>query len=67
MARGHVAERDVYVCDHFELKQDGPSIGDNVGNAIYAKKWEWNRLQRSGAGYRGPRGLPDFRLVRPIL
>jgi regulator of RNase E activity RraA len=29
--------RDVYVCDHFELKQDGPSIGDNVGNAIYAR------------------------------
>ncbi len=28
---------DVYVCDHFELKQDGPSIGDNVGNSIYAK------------------------------
>lgn len=28
---------DVYVCDHFGLKQDGPSIGDNVGNAIYAK------------------------------
>ncbi len=28
---------DVYVCDHFNLKQDGPSIGDNVGNAIYAK------------------------------
>ncbi len=29
--------RDVYVCDHFELKENGPSIGDNVGNAIYAK------------------------------
>lgn len=29
--------RDVYVCDHFGLKKDGPSIGDNVGNAIYAK------------------------------
>ena len=28
---------DVYVCDHFELKEDGPSIGDNVGNSIYAK------------------------------
>ncbi|GIU75992.1 MAG: hypothetical protein KatS3mg004_3079 [Bryobacteraceae bacterium] len=28
---------DVYVCDHFGLKIDGPSIGDNVGNAIYAK------------------------------
>jgi len=29
--------RDVYVADHFGLKQDGPSIGDNVGNAIYAR------------------------------
>lgn len=28
---------DVYVCDHFGLKPDGPSIGDNVGNAIYAR------------------------------
>ena len=29
--------KDVYVVDHFQLKQDGPSIGDNVGNAIYAR------------------------------
>lgn len=29
--------RDVYVADHFGLKKDGPSIGDNVGNAIYAR------------------------------
>jgi hypothetical protein len=28
---------DVYVCDHFDLKQDGPSIGDNVGNAVYSR------------------------------
>ena len=28
---------DVYVCDHFGMKVNGPSIGDNVGNAIYAK------------------------------
>ena len=28
---------DVYVCDHFGLKEDGPSIGDNVGSAIYAR------------------------------
>ncbi len=28
---------DVYVADHFGLKVDGPSIGDNVGNAIYAR------------------------------
>lgn len=27
---------DVYVCDHFGLKKDGASIGDNVANAIYA-------------------------------
>src|SRR5580704_16507731 len=30
-------QRDVYVSDHFGLKVDGPSIGDNVGNAIYAR------------------------------
>ena len=29
--------RDVYVSDHFGLKENGPSIGDNVGNSIYAK------------------------------
>ena len=29
--------RDVYVSDHFGLKKDGPSIGDNVANAIYAR------------------------------
>lgn len=29
--------RDVYVSDHFGLKDNGPSVGDNVGNAIYAK------------------------------
>jgi regulator of RNase E activity RraA len=29
--------RDVYVSDHFGLKENGPSIGDNVGSAIYAK------------------------------
>lgn len=27
---------DVYVCDHFGLKNNGASIGDNVANAIYA-------------------------------
>jgi regulator of RNase E activity RraA len=29
--------RDVYVSDHFGLKVDGASVGDNVGSAIYAK------------------------------
>ena len=29
--------RDVYVSDHFGLKDNGASVGDNVGSAIYAK------------------------------
>lgn len=28
---------DVYVADQFGIQIDGPTIGDNVGNAIYAK------------------------------
>ncbi len=28
---------DVYVADQFGADRDGPTIGDNVGNAIYAK------------------------------
>jgi len=28
---------DVYVVNQFGAKKDGPTIGDNVGNAIYAK------------------------------
>ena len=30
-------QRDVYVSDHFGLKENGASVGDNVGSAIYAK------------------------------
>lgn len=51
---------DVYVCDHFGLKQDGPSIGDNVGNAIYArsqpswlKRWSSIRRLRTCVMYSG--------------
>jgi len=32
-----LSQGDVYVCDHFGLKNNGASIGDNVANAIYAK------------------------------
>jgi regulator of RNase E activity RraA len=51
---------DVYVCDHFGLKQDGPSIGDNVGNAIYAKSH--NGIVYNGAvrDINGLRELEDF-------
>jgi regulator of RNase E activity RraA len=51
---------DVYVCDHFGLKQDGPSIGDNVGNAIYARSH--NGIVYDGAvrDINGLRELEDF-------
>jgi len=48
---------DVYVCDHFGLKIDGPSIGDNVGNAIYAKSG--NGIVYDGA-VRDIRGLKEL-------
>jgi regulator of RNase E activity RraA len=52
--------RDVYVCDHFELKENGPSIGDNVGNAIYAKSH--NGIVYAGAvrDINGLNELDDF-------
>jgi regulator of RNase E activity RraA len=52
--------RDVYVCDHFRLKKDGPSIGDNVGNAIYARSG--NGIVYNGAvrDIEGLDELPNF-------
>lgn len=32
-----LVQGDVYVVDQFGIHVDGPTIGDNVGNAIYAK------------------------------
>lgn len=52
--------RDVYVCDHFGLKVDGPSVGDNVGNAIYARSG--NGIVYDGAvrDINGLDELPNF-------
>ena len=52
--------RDVYVSDHFGLKENGPSIGDNVGNAIYAKSG--NGIVYNGAvrDINGLNELPNF-------
>ncbi|MFP5207608.1 MAG: RraA family protein, partial [Acidobacteriota bacterium] len=52
--------RDVYVSDHFGLKKDGPSIGDNVGNAIYARTG--NGIVYNGAvrDINGLDALPNF-------
>lgn len=51
---------DVYVSDHFGLKQDGPSIGDNVANAIYARSG--NGIVYDGAvrDINGLKELPNF-------
>jgi regulator of RNase E activity RraA len=53
-------QRDVYVSDHFGLKTDGPSIGDNVGNAIYARTG--NGIVYDGAvrDINGLKELPGF-------
>ncbi len=32
-----LVKRDVYVVDHHGFHNDGPTIGDNLGNSIYAK------------------------------
>lgn len=53
-------QRGVYVSDHFGLKENGPSIGDNVGNAIYAKSG--NGIIYNGAvrDINGLEELPNF-------
>ena len=55
--------RDVYVSDHFGLKENGPSVGDNVGNAIFAKSG--NGIVYDGAvrdinGLREMKGFTSF-------
>src|SRR5215510_14748113 len=32
-----LVKRDVYVVDQFDAYEDGPTIGDNLGNSIYTK------------------------------
>jgi len=51
---------DVYVSDHFSLKKDGPSVGDNVANAIYARSG--NGIVYDGAvrDINGLKDLPNF-------
>jgi regulator of RNase E activity RraA len=53
-------QRDVYVSDHFGLKVNGASIGDNVGNAIYARSG--NGVVYDGAirDINGLKELPNF-------
>ena len=52
--------RDVYVADHFGLKTDGPSIGDNVGNAIYARSGSGIVYDGAVRDINGLNELPNF-------
>lgn len=51
---------DVYVADQFGLHEDGPTIGDNVGNAIYANSG--NGIVYDGAvrDIEGLKEMPEF-------
>ncbi len=51
---------DVYVADQFGAKRNGPTVGDNVGNAIYAKTG--NGIVYDGAlrDLEGLREIPGF-------
>jgi regulator of RNase E activity RraA len=49
--------RDVYVSDHFGLKENGASVGDNVASAIYARSG--NGIVYDGA-VRDINGLRDL-------
>ena len=52
-----LVKRDVYVADQFGAHRNGPTIGDNVGNAIYAKTG--NGIVYDGA-VRDLRGLKEI-------
>jgi regulator of RNase E activity RraA len=55
-----LVKRDVYVADQFGAEVDGPTIGDNLGNSIYAKTG--NGIVYNGAlrDINGLRELPGF-------
>lgn len=54
---------DVYVADQFGAHEDGPTIGDNVGNAIYANSGNgivYNGAVRDVAGLKEIEGFTAF-------
>ena len=53
-----LVKRDVYVVDQFGAHEDGPTIGDNLGNSIYAKTG--NGIVYDGA-IRDIKGLEELR------
>lgn len=53
-------KRDVYVADQFGIHVNGPTIGDNVGNAIYAKTGNGIVYHGSIRDIAGLKELPGF-------
>lgn len=56
-------EGDVYVADQFGAHEDGPTIGDNVGNAILARSGNgivYNGALRDVAGLKELEGFTSF-------
>jgi regulator of RNase E activity RraA len=58
-----LTKRDVYVVDQFGAYEDGPTIGDNLGNSIYAKTGNgivYDGAVRDLAGLREIGGFTSF-------
>ncbi len=58
-----LTRRDVYVVDQFGAREDGPTIGDNLGNSIYAKTGHgivYNGAVRDIAGLKEIGGFTSF-------
>lgn len=58
-----LVKRDVYVADQFEAHEDGPTIGDNLGNSIFAKTGNgivYNGAVRDINGLKELKGFTSF-------
>lgn len=58
-----LVRRDVYVADQFEAHEDGPTIGDNLGNSIFAKTGNgivYNGAVRDINGLKELKGFTSF-------
>jgi regulator of RNase E activity RraA len=55
-----LTKRDVYVVDQFGAYEDGPTVGDNLGNSIYAKTGNGIIYDGAVRDLNGLKQLPGF-------
>ena len=67
LACGHAAAARCLCGRPLRAKQDGPSIGDNVGNAIYAQIGKWHRLRWRRSRYQWPERTAELHVIRSLL